>query len=105
MTIEQLEELQRKACTNYDGYDSALMVCAGTGCVANNAKSLIDCLRNELDQRNLSERFLVVPTGCNGFCAKGPIMVVQPEGTFYQKLLPEDLPEIIEKHLLGVSRK
>lgn len=101
MTIEQLEELQRKACTNYDGYDSALMVCAGTGCVANNAKSLIDCLRNELDQRNLSERFLVVPTGCNGFCAKGPIMVVQPEGTFYQKLLPEDLPEIIEKHLLG----
>jgi len=101
MTIEQLAELQRKACTNYDGFDSALMVCAGTGCVANNAVSLIDHLRSELDRRSLSDRFLVVPTGCNGFCAKGPIMVVQPEGTFYQKLLPEDLPEIIEKHLIG----
>jgi NADH:ubiquinone oxidoreductase subunit F (NADH-binding)/(2Fe-2S) ferredoxin/NAD-dependent dihydropyrimidine dehydrogenase PreA subunit len=40
-------------------------------------------------------------TGCNGFCAMGPIVVVQPGGVFYQKVQAEDLDEIIESHLKG----
>ena len=42
----------------------------------------------------------VVQTGCNGFCACGPIMVVYPGGFFYQKLTPEDMPELVEEHVL-----
>ena len=91
MKAERLRELQTEAARVHDSYGAALMVCAGTACVANKSMSLIDHLKRELMNRGLTGKYLVVPTGCNGFCAQGPIMVVQPEGVFYQKLKPEDL--------------
>ena len=39
----------------------------------------------------------VVETGCNGFCAKGPVIRVLPEGIFYQLVKDEDIPEILEE--------
>jgi len=42
-----------------------------------------------------------VETGCNGFCAKGPILVIHTEGVFYQKLSAEDVPELVEEHLIN----
>ncbi len=101
MTMEQLKKMQTEAAERHASYRGALMVCAGTACVAGQALTLIEHLKRELMNRGLSREFLVVPTGCNGFCAQGPLMVVQPEGIFYQKLTPEALPEIIEKHLVG----
>ncbi len=101
MTIEELKRSQQKALESYESYSAALMICTGTACVANKSFSLVDAFREELSSRGLSDRFLVVPTGCNGFCAQGPIMVVQPEGIFYQKISTGDITEIIEKHLLG----
>lgn len=101
MTIEELRNAQRKALETYESYSAALMICTGTACVANKSFSLAEALKAHLSERGLSDRFLVVPTGCNGFCAQGPIMVVQPEGIFYQKISTEDLDEIIDSHLLG----
>jgi NADH-quinone oxidoreductase subunit F/NAD(P)H dehydrogenase (quinone)/NADP-reducing hydrogenase subunit HndC len=43
----------------------------------------------------------VIETGCNGFCAKGPVMVVQPDGIFYQLLKTKDMPKIVEEHLMN----
>ena len=103
MNIKRLSEIRAEATGKYDSYSSALMVCAGTACVANKSVSLIEHLKRELMNRGLADKYLVVPTGCNGFCAQGPIMVVQPEGVFYQKLTPTDLPGIIEQHLEGGS--
>ena len=40
-------------------------------------------------------------TGCNGFCAKGPVLVVQPDNIFYQLVTPEDVPELVEEHFKG----
>ncbi|MCK5115873.1 MAG: 4Fe-4S binding protein [Candidatus Aegiribacteria sp.] len=93
--------MQQKALEEYENYSAALMVCTGTACVANKSFNLVKALNEELEKRNLLEKYLVVPTGCNGFCAQGPIMVVQPEGIFYEELTISDIPEIIEKHLLG----
>ncbi len=101
MNINELKSIQQSASEQFSSYKSALMVCAGTACVANKALPLIESLKEELLKRGLENKYLVVPTGCNGFCAQGPIMVVQPEGIFYQKLTAEDLGEIIEKHLEG----
>ena len=101
MNINELKSIQQSASEQFGSYKSALMVCAGTACVANKAFPLIESLKEELLKRGLENKYLVVPTGCNGFCAQGPIMVVQPEGIFYQKLTTEDLGEIIEKHLEG----
>ncbi len=54
----------------------------------------------ELVKRNLSEEIKLVETGCNGFCAQGPIMVVYPEGVIYMMIKPEDVPELVEEHLV-----
>ena len=82
-------------------YKAMLMVCAGTGCVSAKAFPLIDSLKAQLTERGLDKDFLVVATGCNGFCGQGPIMVVQPEGVFYQKLKEQDVTRVIEEHLVG----
>ncbi len=57
-------------------------------------------LERELVRRKLQDEVQVVMTGCNGFCANGPLVVVYPDGIFYQKVKPEHAPLIVEEHVL-----
>ncbi len=57
-------------------------------------------LEKEITKKNLQNEVAVISTGCNGFCERGPIVVVQPDGVFYQKLKREDIPLLVEEHLL-----
>lgn len=76
------------------------MLCGGTGCHSSGTQAVMDALRSELQRQGLAEEVVVVETGCNGFCAVGPVMLVQPEGIFYQKLTPKDIPFLVEEHFL-----
>jgi NADH:ubiquinone oxidoreductase subunit F (NADH-binding)/(2Fe-2S) ferredoxin/NAD-dependent dihydropyrimidine dehydrogenase PreA subunit len=76
------------------------MLCAGTGCLASGSLDLRNALEKELKKRNLQDEATVVMTGCNGFCAMGPIMVVYPDGIFYNQVKPEHAPLIVEEHVL-----
>jgi NADH:ubiquinone oxidoreductase subunit F (NADH-binding)/(2Fe-2S) ferredoxin/NAD-dependent dihydropyrimidine dehydrogenase PreA subunit len=77
-----------------------LMLCGGTGCHSSGTQAVMDALKSELQRQGLAEEIIVVETGCNGFCAVGPVMLVQPEGIFYQKLTPKDIPFLVEEHFL-----
>jgi NADH-quinone oxidoreductase subunit F len=77
-----------------------LLICGGTGCQSSGSPAVKDALLEELDKRNLTEEIKVVETGCNGFCALGPIMVAYPEGVIYVSLKPTDIPELVEEHLI-----
>ncbi|MFW6386922.1 MAG: NADH-quinone oxidoreductase subunit NuoF [Bacillota bacterium] len=81
-------------------YRSHVLVCTGTGCVSSGAKDLKHKLEDELADNELLDEIKIVETGCHGFCEKGPIMVVYPEGVFYCQVEPEDVEEIVEEHLL-----
>ncbi|MBT3274932.1 MAG: NADH-quinone oxidoreductase subunit F, partial [Spirochaetales bacterium] len=81
-------------------YRMNLMLCTGTGCVSNKAFDLQIVIENEIAKHGLEEEVQVVPTGCQGFCAQGPIVLVQPEGIFYQLLQEKDVPHLVEEHLL-----
>ena len=81
-------------------YRAHLMLCAGTGCVSNNSFKIKEALEKEIKKHGLQDEILVVMTGCNGFCAVGPIMVVKPDGIFYQNLTEEDTPYLVEEHFL-----
>jgi NADH:ubiquinone oxidoreductase subunit F (NADH-binding)/(2Fe-2S) ferredoxin len=100
-TLENLDVLAREAQEKHRGWKSMLMVCAGTGCVSARSLPLRDAFRRELERRGLQDEIQVVATGCNGFCAHGPICVVQPEGVFYERLKPEAVPRLIESHFVG----
>ena len=78
-----------------------VMVCGGTGCTSSGSPALVDVLNKELEAHGISDEIKVVCPGCFGLCALGPIMIVYPDGTFYSMVKPENIPEIVEKHLIG----
>jgi NADH-quinone oxidoreductase subunit F len=77
-----------------------ILVCGGTGCHATGSGDVLQAVARELSAKKLTNEVTVVETGCNGFCAAGPIMVIYPEGTFYQYVKADDVPEIIEEHII-----
>lgn len=77
-----------------------MLICGGTGCHASGSLEVKKALIAELDKRKIAEEIKVVETGCNGFCAMGPIMVVYPEGVMYTLVKPSDIPELVEEHLI-----
>ncbi|OPY92225.1 MAG: NADP-reducing hydrogenase subunit HndC [Syntrophaceae bacterium PtaU1.Bin231] len=81
-------------------FRSHLLICGGTGCHASGAIAVKKALIAELAKRSLDEEIKVVETGCNGFCAMGPIMVVYPDGVIYMTIKDTDIPELVEEHLV-----
>ena len=77
-----------------------LMLCGGTGCHSTGSLAVKESINNELTRHGLNEEIQVIETGCNGFCAVGPVMLVHPEGIFYQKLTLDEIPKLVEEHFL-----
>jgi NADH:ubiquinone oxidoreductase subunit F (NADH-binding)/(2Fe-2S) ferredoxin/NAD-dependent dihydropyrimidine dehydrogenase PreA subunit len=81
-------------------YRMQIMMCAGTGCIASGSLDVKNALERELAKRNLQNEVQIVMTGCNGFCAMGPLVVIYPDGVFYNQVKPEHAPVIVEEHIL-----
>ncbi len=81
-------------------YRSHVLVCGGTGCTSSGANKIVDKFQSELEAKGLDKEVKVVKTGCFGLCALGPIIIIYPEGSFYSLVTVEDVPEIVEEHLL-----
>ena len=81
-------------------YRSHILVCGGTGCTSSGSAKVIEALEKELAAKGLSEEIKVIRTGCFGLCSVGPIMIVYPDGAFYSGVQTEDIPEIVNEHLL-----
>jgi len=82
-------------------YRMQVMVCAGTGCVSNRSFEVRNVLLQELERRGLLDQIQVLASDCNGFCGRGPIMVVHPDRIFYQQLSPEDIPHLVQEHFFS----
>jgi NADH:ubiquinone oxidoreductase subunit F (NADH-binding)/(2Fe-2S) ferredoxin len=83
-----------------DKVRSNIMLCGGTGCIATGSLKVKEAFITELKKQNLYDEITVTLTGCNGFCAQGPLVTVFPEGIFYEKLKPDDIPFLVEEHFL-----
>ncbi|MCI9510593.1 MAG: NADH-quinone oxidoreductase subunit NuoF [Angelakisella sp.] len=81
-------------------FRSHVLVCGGTGCTSSGSARIITAFEKELVTAGLEKEIKIIKTGCFGLCALGPIVVVYPEGAFYSQVKPEDVPEIVEEHLL-----
>ncbi len=105
-TIEELNEIREKTFKeislrkdrNYTGKEKHVLVCGGTGCTSSHSKDIIEKFE-ELIKKDGLDNVRVIRTGCFGLCAKGPIIVVRPEDTFYAASHVDDVEEIVEKHL------
>ena len=82
-------------------------ICAGTGCQAYGVNRVIEAFAQELAKRGPADGVDILATGCPGFCERGPLVTIRPEGIFYQRVQMKDVPEIVEQTLvkgLGVAR-
>ena len=77
-----------------------VLVCAGTGCVSNGSFETAAALEAEIRKLGLEDEVQVIRTGCQGFCAAGPIVIVQPDGIFYCGVKDKDAPKLAEEHFL-----
>ena len=78
-----------------------VMLCFGTGCISSGAKAVKEAFVAELARKKLTKKVSLVETGCNGFCAGGPIVVIYPGGSFYHKVSADDVAEIVKEHLVA----
>ena len=76
-----------------------ILVCNGTGCTSSKSPKIIENFKKIIEEKNI-KNVRVIKTGCFGLCAKGPIVIIRPENTFYAMVSPEDCEEIIEKHIV-----
>ncbi len=81
-------------------YRANVMICMCTKSVSNGALQIKDSLEVEIRKTGLENEIQIVPTGASGLCVRGPILIVQPDGIFYQSLKVENIPNLVEEHLL-----
>ena len=76
-----------------------LLVCAGTGCLANGSLAVMESLERSIRSRKLTAKLKLglKATGCHGFCEKGPLVVLQPRGTFYTKVRVSNVGRILDE--------
>lgn len=81
-------------------YRSQVLVCGGTGCTASDSKGIIDAFNTEITKHGIENEIEIVRTGCFGLCELGPVVIIYPEGAFYSRVKVEDIPELVEEHLV-----
>ena len=77
-----------------------VLCCAGTGCTSSKSPEIMAEFERQLAAHGLADEVQIVKTGCFGLCAKGPIVVIYPEGAFYSHVSVGDVEEIVTEHLL-----
>ena len=100
---EKRKELDLRVNTKADTREKHILVCHGTGCTSSKSPQILENFRRILKEKNISN-VRVIKTGCFGLCAKGPIVIIRPEDTFYALVTPEDCEEIIDTHIIKGER-
>ena len=106
-TIEELNkiraekrvELDLRKNTNADTREKHILVCQGTGCTSSKSPQILENFKKIIEEKQI-KNVRVIKTGCFGLCAKGPIVIIRPEDTFYAQVTPEDCEEIIQSHIV-----
>ena len=80
-------------------FRNQIMVCAGTGCTSSESPKILAAFEKEIKARKLSTEVKIIKTGCFGLCAKGPIVMIFPEGTCYCHVTEADVAEIMDEHI------
>lgn len=108
----ELEDIKKQAQAALKSGCTRILVCGGTGCMANGAADVFAALQAELEKRNIPIRIDILEesekdavrlgySGCPGFCQVGPIVRVFPADFFLTRVKPEDAPEIVEETILN----
>ena len=96
---EKRVELDLRKNTKADTREKHILVCQGTGCTSSKSPNILENFKKIIEEKGI-KNVRVIKTGCFGLCAKGPIVIIRPEDTFYAQVTPEDCEEIIQSHIV-----
>lgn len=97
--IRELDSYRQHLLEKKDNKKRRVRICI-TGCRAFGAGEIKDKLEEEIDAHGLSRKVEVIPTGCQGLCARAPVMVIDPDDIFYQQVTPSEVKEIVSRTLI-----
>ena len=113
LTLNKIEEIGNQFKSEMELISRRIIVCAGTGCVANGSKKVLHEFEKQLKEKNLDvlgklefshkkdNSILISKSGCQGFCQMGPLVTIEPDGILYTKVQAEDVSEIVEESLIN----
>jgi NADH-quinone oxidoreductase subunit F len=101
-SLEDLEGFREHILAERDPNHPKIIVCHGTGCLANGSPGVAEALRQAIAAAGVDASVspLIKTTGCHGFCSRGPLVIMQPSGIFYQRVKPKDAEEIVRKTII-----
>ena len=99
-SIGELEGYRNKLLSREEKERTRVYVCM-TGCRAYGAAEVMASLQEEIRSQGLSGQVEIRPTGCHGFCAKAPVLAIEPLGIQYQEVAPQDAAEIVAVSIKG----
>ena len=97
----ELNKLREEISESRKKRKTCITICGGTGCHAYGCLKVAQAFRDEIEKQDLQDLVDVRTTGCHGFCERGPIVVIQPKGIFYQRVKLEDIKEVIAETIIG----
>ena len=111
LTRDGLIKLREKFKKAIDSETKRILVCAGTGCISSGSLDIFNRLTELLAERGVKcsvelsddadgESCGVKKSGCHGFCEKGPLLRIEPQGWLYTKVSLDDCEEIIDKTII-----
>ncbi|MCK4538156.1 MAG: 4Fe-4S binding protein [Candidatus Krumholzibacteria bacterium] len=98
--IKAFEKLRKKLEGEKDLNRKSICVCGGSACIATGSLGLIDLFEKELKKHGIDDEVDILVTGCHGFCEKGPLVVIRPEGIFYPLVKKENVPDIVTESVI-----
>ncbi|MBN2544197.1 MAG: NADH-quinone oxidoreductase subunit NuoF [Spirochaetes bacterium] len=102
-SIEEFDRIRDEIKKEYDkvkkNTEDRILLCMGGGCIASGSIEVRDSLIKSLEKYKLKDDVVIIETGCLGPCARGPVMIMEKKQVFYENVKPEDVDEIVEKHL------
>ena len=101
-SVKDFQKYVEKVKNDYsNNKKTCITVCAGTGCQAHGSLDVINALAEKIKEKNLDEKVEIKSTGCHGFCERGPLFVINPQGIFYEKVKTEMLDDILEETVIN----
>ncbi len=98
-----VEVFRKELQSRLDPNAPLIIVCCGTGCQAAGSAEVVDKFKQMLSGTDWNGKVipLVKPTGCHGFCSRGPLVIIEPQDLFYQQVTVDDVEEIVNKTILN----
>jgi NADH:ubiquinone oxidoreductase subunit F (NADH-binding) len=100
MNREEFRDLVDRERTADRKYKRRVMICTSAGCLSSGAQAVRNAFQSAVKEKNLTD-VRVMGTGCLGPCARGPMVKLDPDNVYYAGISADDVPEIVEKHLVG----